>query len=220
MKCTEMKKLKSVAKWSANSRVTTCAIATLASVSLASSVLAQITDVQQPTATTGPSLAQLGSTHAYIPMIHPPLISCPPPIDCGPMARRHALPLDISIDLEIQAEIEMKCPVGQTVIGLVYITEGQEPRYVVIANTNQQHYSRTLTLQPFSEEEVELAGQEALGGIWQGSHPNVPKTVSKILTKSIQVRGECSGRRSSHYSKTFPVSVNARFDDQDYPLLP
>ncbi|MEA5572500.1 hypothetical protein [Calothrix sp. UHCC 0171] len=188
------------------------AISTLIAASISHSVFAQITtkdDLGSSPPPLGPSLSQLGGTTAYVPMKRS---NCEGVVDCG----IHVLATK-SGNLDIKFKLGMTCPAGRQITYLAYQPQGQSTRVVFNGNTNFQNYSGTVTMQPFSLEELEKAGQTALGGAWPKPGPsnNKTKTVKKTLKKSIDVWGQCSGL--ARQQKTFPVTVTATFDDKDFP---
>jgi len=190
-------------------------IATLTTLSLATVTTAQASHqiIGSPTPSTGPTLAQLGSTQAYVPMKHG---SCDGVIDCG----THKLATK-SGNLKMKVKIGMTCPTGQTVTHLAYQPQGQSTKTLIKGNTNAQSRVLDVTLQPFSLDEFEEAGQVALGGSWPtpGGHNNTTKTVKKTLKKSISVQGRCSGSAITQM-KSFPVTLTATFEDKDFPSPP
>lgn len=191
------------------------AIATFTTLSLATATVAQVSNqiIGSPTPSTGPSLAQLGSTQADVPMKHG---GCDGVIDCG----THKL-ATTSGNLNMKTKIGMTCPVGQTVTYLAYQPQEQSTKTLINGNTNAQSRVLDVTIQPFSLNEFEKAGQAALGGNWPtpGGHNNTTKTVKKTLKKSIRVEGRCSGSAITQM-KSFPVTVTATFEDKDFPNPP
>jgi hypothetical protein len=188
---------------------------TLLAISMSNAALAQFTsndDFVTSSPTYGPSLSQLGGTTAYIPMKRS---NCEKVVDCG----IHVLATK-SGNLNMNFKLGMTCPNGRIITYLAYQPQGQKTIVVFNGNTNFQTYSKNLTIQPFSLEELEKAGQTALGGPWPkpGVSNNKTKTVKKTLKQSIDVWGQCSGLAVQ--KKTFPVTVTATFEDQDFPLPP
>jgi hypothetical protein len=193
--------------------LSTIAIATLTTLSLSAATVAQISDQIMDSPGSGPTLAQLGSTQAYVPMEHG---GCDGVVDCG----THKL-ATTSGNLNLRVRVGMSCPGGQTVTYLAYQPERQNTRTLINGNTNSQSRVLDITIQPFSLDEFEKAGQAAFGGSWPtpGGHNNTAKTVKKTLKKSISVLGRCSGSAVTQM-KSFPVTVTATFEDKDFPIPP
>ena len=189
-------------------------IATLMTVAMSTSVSAQIQgpgDFQQAPASSGPSLAQLGGTTAYVPMKRKSY-----PCGNGNTCVNHFLATKDG-NLKMKAKIGMTCPAGRKVTHLSYKVQGQGYKTVVNSNTNLKAYSKTMNIKPFSLEDLEKGGQKALGGAWvlPNSHNNKTKKVKKTLKKSIYVRGKCSGWANMQ-NKSFPVAITAKLDDTDF----
>ncbi|KST61833.1 hypothetical protein [Mastigocoleus testarum] len=167
-----------------------------------------------PTPRTGPYLAQLGSTQAYVPMKHETV-----EVINGNSIVNHVLATK-SGNLNMKGKIAMKCAAGRTVTYLAYRPNGQNLTTVVNGKTNTQSYTKTITMQPFSLIDLEKAGQQAFGGAWVSGnkHQNTEKTVKKTIKKSIEVRGKCSGL--AEQVKSFPVTITVTFDDKDFPPPP
>jgi hypothetical protein len=191
------------------------AITTLTTLSLAAATMAQASNqiIGSPTPSTGPTLAQLGSVQAYVPMKHD---NCDGVVDC----KIHKL-ATTSGNLNMKARIGMSCSAGQTVTSLAYQPEGQNIRRLINGNTNSQSRVLDVTMQPFSRDEFEKAGQAAFGGSWPipGRSNNTTKIVKKTLKKSISVLGRCSGSAITQM-KSFPVTVTTTFEDKDFPTSP
>ncbi|MEO1621863.1 MAG: hypothetical protein AAFU53_12640 [Cyanobacteria bacterium J06632_3] len=224
MKQTAMKACKFMGQWSA--------IAALSALSFSPRAIAQaqraqaqstqfhtaqaLTDQLQSTPpSSGPSFAQLGSTQAYVPMKQESFMVS------GNEWNRHIL-ATTSGNLDMRAQVEMKCPAGSTVNYLAYIPQGQNLKLLVNSDTNQQTYTRTVTFQPFSLEDFESVGQELLGGVWHSSNGHPPlrsATVRKTLKKNVQARGRCTGWANSQ-TKSFPVTLTVTFEDTDFPPPP
>lgn len=188
-------------------------IATLSAFTFSPSALAQLSVFEAPTAGAGLSFSQLGSTQAYVPMEHELEVIN------GNEVLTHVLATE-SGNLNMKGKIGMRCPAGRTVTYLAYRPQGQQRTVVVDGDTHQTDYDRTITMQPFSLEDLETAGQAALGGSWVGNnpHPNTPETVKKALHKSVQVWGQCSGLAAE--TQAFPVTLSITFEDKDYPPSP
>ncbi|MBW4644883.1 MAG: hypothetical protein KME23_18145 [Goleter apudmare HA4340-LM2] len=187
---------------------------TLIAVSMSNAAFAQFTPNQElgsSSPSSGPSLSQLGSTTAYIPMKHDSF-PCGSGNECG----KHVLATTKG-NLNIKFKIGMTCPTGRKVTHLSYQPQGQNANTLINSNTNSQSYSKTITMQPFSLKDLEKAGQEAFGGGWvyPNTHNNKTKTVKKTLKTSIDVWGQCSGWANKQ-KKTFPVTVTATFEDKSF----
>ncbi|MDJ0620322.1 MAG: hypothetical protein QNJ63_26890 [Calothrix sp. MO_192.B10] len=159
----------------------------------------------------GPSLAQLGGTTAYVPMKHKSY-----PCGNGNTCGNHFL-ATTNGNLKIKFKIGMACPAGRKVTHLSYKPQGQNAKTIINGNTNSQSYSKTITMKPFSLQDLEKAGQKALGGAWvlPDLHKNKTKKVKKTLKKSISVWGKCSGWTNKQ-KKNFPVTVTTTFEDKDF----
>ncbi|MGB3760712.1 MAG: hypothetical protein WBA07_30800 [Rivularia sp. (in: cyanobacteria)] len=187
-------------------------LATLMTVVISASASAQPSPVfENPSPSTGPSLAQLGGTTAYVPMKDKSF-----PCGSGNTCANHFL-ANTNGNLNIKFKIGMTCPAGKKVTHLSYKPQGQNAKTIINSNTNNQSYSNTITMQPFSLKDLEKAGQNVFGGAWTlpNSRNNTEKKVKKTLKKSISVWGKCSGWANKQ-KKTFPVAVTATFEDQSF----
>lgn len=154
-----------------------------------------------------PTLSQIGSSTAYVPMKHG---SCG--TDCG----THVLAVQ-SGNLNMKLQVGMSCPAGRTVTHLSFKPQGQNATSVVGYDTGQASYSKTLFAQPFSKVELESACQQALGGSWAepGPHNNNVAEVKKTIAKSVNVWGQCSGW-ANKVLRTYPVSLTLTCRDQSF----
>jgi hypothetical protein len=159
----------------------------------------------QPAAT--PSMKQLGSTTATVPMKHG---SCG--LDCG----THVLAQQTG-NLDVDFKLEMSCPAGTVVTHLSYKPAGHNATAVVGAPTGASLFSQTLAAQPFSAAELEARCKQALGGDWPlpGSHRNASGAVQTSIQKSIEVWGQCSGW-ANKTQRTWPVALSLTCQDKDF----
>lgn len=188
-------------------------IATLMTAAVSTSTPAQIQgpgDIQQAPASSGPSLAQLSGTTAYVPMKRKSY-PCANGNTCG----NHFLATKNG-NLKMKVKIGMSCPTGRKVTHLSYRAKGQGYK-TIVNNTNLKSYSKTMNIKPFSLKDLQKGGQQALGGMWvlPNNPNNKTKKVKKTLKKSIDVRGKCSGWANMQ-TKSFPVLTTATFDDTDF----
>jgi hypothetical protein len=154
-----------------------------------------------------PSMKQLGSTLAKVPMKHG---SCG--LDCG----THVL-AQTTGNLDVKFKVEMSCPGGADVIHLSYRPAGHDVTVVVGAPSGASELAQTIAAQPFTAAELEAACQQALGGSWPlpNSHSNTTATVQKGVDKSIEVWGQCSGWANKAKS-TWPVTLSLTCQDQSF----
>lgn len=185
-------------------------LGTLITTFLSTSAVAQLTPnstLQAPSPSSGPIGAQIGGSTAYVPMKHG---SCG--LDCG----THVLATQ-SGNLNMKFKVGMICPAGKTVNHVSYRPQGHNIKTVIDSNTNTQSFSQIVTIQPFSVQEFEKAGQEALGGSWPlpNPHNNRTATVKKTLQKSVEVWGQCS-EWGNKQKKSFPVTITVTFEDKSF----
>jgi len=154
-----------------------------------------------------PTLSQLGSSTALVPMKHG---SCG--LECG----THVLAVQNG-NLNMQLQVGMSCPAGASVNHLSFKPTGQNATSVVAQSTGQSAYSKTLFAQPFSKNELESACQQALGGSWAepGTHNNSSAEVKKTIVKSVSVWGQCTGW-ANKVKRTYPVSLTLTCRDQSW----
>lgn len=164
--------------------------------------------VATPTGPAGnaPSMKQLGSTLAKVPMEHG---------SCGLDCATHVLAQNGN--LGVKFELEMSCPAGTDVVHLSYQPAGHNTTVVVGAPSGAGQYSQTITAQPFTAAELEAACQQALGGSWPipGGHGNTSATVQKGVHKSIEVWGQCSGW-ANKVKRTWPVALSLTCEDRSF----
>uniref|UniRef100_A0A0C1QZN3 Lipoprotein n=1 Tax=Tolypothrix bouteillei VB521301 TaxID=1479485 RepID=A0A0C1QZN3_9CYAN len=167
---------------------------TIASISTHASALSLIPqakdlkDFKAPQSSYQPTIVQIGNAKANVPMKHG---SCG--LDCG----QHVL-ANKSGNLDMKFSVKMSCPPGQKVAHLSFQPKAQQLTVLIDKPTNAISYSQNVVIQPFSLEELEDAGNKALGGTWAqpNSHNNKTKTVQTTLTDSIDVWGQCSGQNT------------------------
>lgn len=154
-----------------------------------------------------PSMKQLGSTLAQVPMKHS---------SCGLDCATHVLAQKTG-NLDVSFKLEMSCPGGADVIHLSYQPAGHNATVVVGAPSGVSAFSQTIAAQPFTAAELEAACQQALGGSWPipGGHGNTTATVQKGVHKSIEVWGQCSGWANKAKS-TWPVTLSLTCQDRDF----
>ena len=169
----------------------------------------QIGGVATPTAPAGgaPSMKQLGSTTAKVPMKHG---------SCGLDCATHVL-AQKSGNLDVKFKLEMSCPAGAQVVHLSYKPAGHNATVVVGAPSGASVFSQTVAAQPFTAAELEAACQQALGGSWPipGNHDNASATVQKGVSKSIEVWGQCSGW-ANKAKRTWPVALSLTCEDRSF----
>ena len=159
----------------------------------------------------GPKLSQIGSSTAYVPMKRK-LVK----VVNGNEVSNHVL-ATTNGNLKMKIRISMTCPAGKKVTHLSYRPQGQNFKTIVNGPTGSHVFSKDMKITPFSLQDLEKAGQDALGGAWVG--PNKPNNktakVTKTLKKSILVRGQCEGWANKQ-SKIFPVLLKTTFEDTDF----
>jgi hypothetical protein len=158
-----------------------------------------------------PTLSQLGSSSAYVPMKHG---------SAGIDLTTHVLAVQNG-NLDMSLKVGMSCPAGRTVTHLSFKPQGQNATSVVGFDTGQQVFSKTLDAKPFSKSELESTCKQALGGVWASNnpHPNVGPEVKKTIVKSVNVWGQCSGW-ANKTKRTYPVSLTLTCRDLNPPYVP
>jgi hypothetical protein len=154
-----------------------------------------------------PTLAQLGSSSAYVPMKHG---------SAGTDASTHVLANRMG-NLDMKLKAGMTCPDDRTVIHVSAKPVGANAVTFVGANTGDEVYSANVTMQPFSANELEVACQKALGGAWAtpGDHNNATQSVKKTISKKIEVWGQCSGW-ANKAKRTYTVLLTLTCDDKSW----
>lgn len=154
-----------------------------------------------------PTLAQLGSSSAYVPMKHGTV---------GLDASNHVLATRMG-NLDMQLKAGMTCPDDRTVIHYSAKPAGGNATTFVNANTGDDEYSANVTMQPFSTNELETACQKALGGAWASNnhHNNTTQSVKKTISKKIEVWGQCSGW-ANKTKRTYTVLLTLTCDDKSW----
>lgn len=154
-----------------------------------------------------PTLAQLGSSSAYVPMKHGTV---------GLDASNHVLANRMG-NLDMQLKAGMTCPDDRSVIHYSAQPAGGNAVTFVNANTGNDEYSANVTLKPFSADELEAACQRALGGTWASGndHHNTTQSVKKTISKKIEVWGQCSGW-ANKTKRTYTVLLTLTCDDKSW----
>ena len=157
-----------------------------------------------------PSMKQLGSTLANVPMRHG---------SCGHDCETHVLAQRTG-NLDVRFKLEMSCPAGTDVIHLSYQPAGHNTTVVVGGPSGANGFSQTIAAQPFTAAELEAACQQALGGSWPipDPHNNPTATVQKGVHKSIEAWGQCSGW-TNKAKRTWPVTLSLTCEDRSF-LVP
>lgn len=154
-----------------------------------------------------PTLAQLGSSSAYVPMKHG---------SAGLDASNHVLANRMG-NLDMQLKAGMTCPDDRSVIHYSAKPAGGNAVTFVGASTGNDEYSANVTMQPFSANELETACQKALGGAWAepGHHNNTTQSIKKTISKKIEVWGQCSGW-ANKTKRTYTVLLTLTCDDKSW----
>lgn len=154
-----------------------------------------------------PTLAQLGSSSAYVPMKHG---------GAGLDVSNHVLATRMG-NLDMRLKVGMTCPDDRTVIHYSAKPAGGNAVTFVNANTGNDEYSANVTMKPFSASELETACQKALGGAWasNNSHNNTTQSVKKTISKKIEVWGQCSGW-ANKTKRTYTVLLTLTCDDKSW----